>query len=1024
MIDAFEFLFEDRLASDSEATPEEKLDKLRSDLTFMWRSKLYSDVKLVLGDQEDDSEDGVSAGRKSRHGPGKMVDIPDANMSVLSLAQTIDTERVGLSDTEEDDELTSFSTHRMILASRSEYFASLLLSPYSDSRAPILHLPSPPFTPASLHFTLGFLYTGTLFFSNRTFDLSTAFSLWRAGAYLQIETLQALVVALIDREFCHGFMCSPPCRKCVKRVPRTLAFAASPDVSEPSLQDCAISAVSGPHFGLYWAKDIGNLDPVLQDRIVDSISDRLRADPTQVVSVLRQLSIVGQRIDTERSSRWVESLRLMAETVENRLMPVLHANLELIVQSQAWSDLLDGVGYGDVLEKSLVMLIDGLTEARAAQMYQILLGQVLLREQGFEVAQSRQAVENARASVLRYLKKRWINVRALGGFNKLEKWCLKELADELEVSTADLILPEEAPSKVAVGPPSRLLGSRPPVTAAIQVGRRTSSVNAGARGVSSASAAPANPSRLRTASGASSTAGSASPVARRPLRTDEGEREAGPINMRAAVLNRNAARTSVANGHRSLSSASTASTSSPTTVRASATRTVASPTPAAARTTTSTARTSGLNGSPAARAATPNAPTTTAAAKQRLRTESASSVTSTASTASARLANGRQPTTTKDQAPATPSRLISSASSKTTDDSTKTRSPPSTATPKRPTTSPAPPLASSSSSSAPSSVHKTPTKIVRPVRSAATLSSPSLSGSRSAAPAKPTTSASVDSPTTKPSVKAPVLGHKSSFLRATPGPGGTFSLSSTDSGRDLRARTVSSASRKSAAGETRSVTPTRGSTSSNGASTSAESMPADAMSNIRKATRSDSTKTIVYHPPTAPAPGAEGISLNVGIPCIVSLPLPSAPSPARGGASERPRKAAPSRPAKTTVGGAGRKVRAVVRYLGPVVGKKGVWVGVQLNLPPSAVEKLGKSVTRLKEGRFEGVQYFHSYPSGSNGEEGEKEGRLERRKELWRAISPHAPFPESSRESKEDKGEEKGLVELFVRPGDVVWVVQ
>ncbi len=56
MVDAFEFLFEDRLASDSEVTPEQKLDKLRTDLTFMWRSKLYSDVKVALGDDDDDDD--------------------------------------------------------------------------------------------------------------------------------------------------------------------------------------------------------------------------------------------------------------------------------------------------------------------------------------------------------------------------------------------------------------------------------------------------------------------------------------------------------------------------------------------------------------------------------------------------------------------------------------------------------------------------------------------------------------------------------------------------------------------------------------------------------------------------------------------------------------------------------------------------------------------------------------------------------------------------------------------------------
>jgi hypothetical protein len=35
---------------------------------------------------------------------------------------------------------------------------------------PTLMLPSPPFMPPSLHFVLGFIYTGTLIFSNRTHD--------------------------------------------------------------------------------------------------------------------------------------------------------------------------------------------------------------------------------------------------------------------------------------------------------------------------------------------------------------------------------------------------------------------------------------------------------------------------------------------------------------------------------------------------------------------------------------------------------------------------------------------------------------------------------------------------------------------------------------------------------------------------------------------------------------------------------------------------------------------------------------
>lgn len=1139
MVNTFDFLFEDRLTLDLHASPEEKLDKLRSDLTFMWRSKLFSDVKLVLGDDggEDKSDmEGVASnnnGRHRRRAPTNLMDIPDANMSVLSLAQTIDTDRIEDSDTE-DDELTSFSTHRMILASRSQYFASLLLSPYADARVPVLHLPSPPFTSASLHFTLGFLYTGTLFFSNRTFDLSTAFSLWRAGAYLQIETLQALVTALIDREFCHGFACSPPCRRCAKRVPRTLAFATSPDVCEQALQEKAIAAVSGAHFGIYWAKDVGNLDPMLQDRIVDSISDRLTQDPTLVVSVLRQLSIVGQRIDTERSNRWVEALRSMAETVENRVMPVLHANLDKIVQSAAWSDLLDGVGFlGDVLEKSLVMLIDGLTEARAAQVYQTLVGQVLLREQGFEVIASREAVETARASILRYLKKRWINVRALSGFNKLEKWCLKEIADELEITTTDLYLAEVPPSVKSTALPGRLMAARRNsslgggAVAASAVASGTATTRGSARQSSSLGGAVDSScsSIISSAPAASPTGTTASPA--RKLIRDDDERGDRSIHMRAAVLNRNAARTSVANGHRSTSCASASSTSfsaarsSPTPngamstiARAKAAESPPSNIAKPTMTALSTAKTSGVSAS-VARSATPSA--AASSKQQRLRTTSGISVASVASTRSTNSKAAITPTASPKRIPDT---VAAARSSPTTINQ-------EAIPPRHPTKLPA------------SDRDKTPTKAIRPVRSATAL--PRSRPSTGTSDPKPCAN-SIDSATPTKSAKPPVLAHKSSFLRATPGPGGTFSLSSTSSGADLRARTISNASNRkedAISGEeaprARSTTPTRsmvtrtsacaqssigssGRASADRATAEAvgEAMPADAVQNVQRARqasstalpRRDSTKTIVYcpDPPSEHERAHEsqveqnevkgvvtsvegGVSLHVAIACIVALPLggsasdagaagasrpsaietrtksfatrPSASLAAGGGkrstiatsssaSHPKPLPSVTSRasPTATPAGagagaaqGVGRKLRAEIRYLGPVLGTRGVWVGITLRVACSELAALGaKSILRLERGVYKGVRYFHpdvndqdvtQHMSGVGAKEAPRS--MERRKQLCTVVSPGRPFAAALAVGQrqiesadwETTGKQKAeLVELFVRPHAVVWVVQ
>lgn len=84
----------------------------------MWRSKLFSDVKIQLAFQ------------------------PDLPMEY---------------DHSEPAEPGTFDTHRFVLCSRCPYFKTLLLEDYHDSNSPVLTLPSPPFTPASTHFTLGYV---------------------------------------------------------------------------------------------------------------------------------------------------------------------------------------------------------------------------------------------------------------------------------------------------------------------------------------------------------------------------------------------------------------------------------------------------------------------------------------------------------------------------------------------------------------------------------------------------------------------------------------------------------------------------------------------------------------------------------------------------------------------------------------------------------------------------------------------------------------------------------------------------
>ncbi|KDR70407.1 hypothetical protein GALMADRAFT_230061 [Galerina marginata CBS 339.88] len=231
---------------DDEDADVQPVDKLRMDLLSMGRSRLYSDVKIVL---------------TSDFGKRRVI--------------------------------ATFWSHRFILASRSAYFADVLSSwpeqlsstnhaSTTSSDLPILSLTSPPFTPASLDFTLGFIYTGTLIFSDRSYGLSTAFLILKAAIYLSIPSLYDEIFVRIVQEMMHGLFhplinskqyehltggawdaggCC--CQQCAHRAPRLLAFALEKDVMNRFLEQGARRALVGlfgegwctPEFALLQHKD-------------------------------------------------------------------------------------------------------------------------------------------------------------------------------------------------------------------------------------------------------------------------------------------------------------------------------------------------------------------------------------------------------------------------------------------------------------------------------------------------------------------------------------------------------------------------------------------------------------------------------------------------------------------------------------------------------------------------------------------------------------------------------------------------
>ncbi|KAF8830214.1 hypothetical protein HHX47_DHR2000647 [Lentinula edodes] len=276
--EAFEFLFDstgDASLGGGEAEAQEiRLDKLRKDLVFMWRSRLYSDVKISLMVNPTDNFSTSSSGNK-----------------------------------EHENTTAVFSTHRFILVSRSAYFRSLLLpnplksltlaSSLSSTPSPqTLTLPSPPFTPASLHFTLGYLYTGTLAFSHRTYDLTTALHIYLSSlpAHLHLPRLLDEIRGRIVMELCHGlfhaFLEFPEyealikgrwggntggcrCRQCARRAPRVLEFAVRPEVNDPYLDRGARRALVGLLGDGWVTSEWAGLPARLRESVLKGVKKRM-----------------------------------------------------------------------------------------------------------------------------------------------------------------------------------------------------------------------------------------------------------------------------------------------------------------------------------------------------------------------------------------------------------------------------------------------------------------------------------------------------------------------------------------------------------------------------------------------------------------------------------------------------------------------------------------------------------------------------------------------------------------------------
>ena len=356
--EAFEFLFDESRehaltngsSDDAEAL---RIDKLRKDLVYMWRSRLYSDVRISLTGNFGSSHENTTA---------------------------------------------IFSSHRFILVSRSSYFHTELLGwpnksalIRSDSEAPTITLPSPPFTPASLHFTLGFIYTGTLVFSHRSYDLATAFAILRAALYLALPTLHDEIQARIVQEMMHGLFhafisfseydhltagrwgtggCR--CRQCARRVPRVLEFATADDVKNNTLERGARRALVGL-FGEGWCNsDFATLSQKDRDTALKGVSKR-----TTVQNAFPLLFAAEHALEKLASQiePWADTVKDMVLMARKAIDDVLAREAEACFNAEEWMAIMENDGArfedGERVEWAMAAVLRGAKEPFAPSLYQV-----------------------------------------------------------------------------------------------------------------------------------------------------------------------------------------------------------------------------------------------------------------------------------------------------------------------------------------------------------------------------------------------------------------------------------------------------------------------------------------------------------------------------------------------------------------------------------------------------------------------------------------------------------------------------
>ncbi|CAG8556522.1 11666_t:CDS:2, partial [Funneliformis caledonium] len=381
-----------------DTTDELEQDKLKEDLLYMLKSKLYTDVELVL-DRSDD-----------------ILDI-----------------------IEEDEEIKPITVraHRFMLYTRSEYFKKMFSSNFIEARSSHVHLDNSIFTQTSLNLILTFIYTGNLSSPSKPLTLETCELVWIGADFLGIKLLcDECIYRIADK--LHHFTCT--CAECQAVVPGVAAFAKQYEV-DILWQGCLHVLSHG--FDKMWPqKAFAELDEDTREEILLTVLSRIQNNNIMAIfkgcrKVLSMIEIKGIGLP------WIETIREMTMQVQLYTTQILVENFEqLCDDDQEFLDCVDGIGFSsDLLEDMMYTIIEeGLSERNAARVLKCITEKLLTRQaiMNTESFETKRVLIQAKQKIFDYIKKRWISVKQNGGFRILSPWLLDEFSKELGVTNQEL----------------------------------------------------------------------------------------------------------------------------------------------------------------------------------------------------------------------------------------------------------------------------------------------------------------------------------------------------------------------------------------------------------------------------------------------------------------------------------------------------------------------------------------------------------------------------------------------------------